>query len=204
MSNAEVKSCEECGASIYPEHLQTHKAGYWGGRLVCVHCYNEHRDQQVTIDPQDFAHSTPVAAQAAAAVSPPPGEPPADSLSLIEDLEAEIETAGPASRSETPILLASTPAASISTFGNTSLGGSSKSDDPDQRFKRPLQHDGKGATRCRIFHAKLNDGALRFMQENINDWIDGHADVEIKYANTQVGVVEGKSQEPHLIVTVFY
>ncbi|MGE0482243.1 MAG: hypothetical protein AB7Q17_17430 [Phycisphaerae bacterium] len=35
--------CEECGATIYPEHLQAHTAERWSGRLLCPHCLREKR-----------------------------------------------------------------------------------------------------------------------------------------------------------------
>lgn len=35
--------CEECGATIYPEHLQSHTADRWSGRLLCPHCLREKR-----------------------------------------------------------------------------------------------------------------------------------------------------------------
>ena len=32
MADTQVKSCEECGASVYPEHVNAGKAGLWGGK----------------------------------------------------------------------------------------------------------------------------------------------------------------------------
>ncbi len=191
MSSAEVKSCEECGASIYPEHIESHKAGSWNGKLVCVHCLAEHREGQVTIDPGDFGTGL----QAAPA---PPAVAPRDRDD--EDLLVFDDDDRPADQ---PIALGDlqhTARTPIMTFGSKNSGA----DDDEKNFKRPLQHDGRGATRCRILHAKLNDGAMKFLQDQINEWIDNHPDIEIKSASTQVGVVEGKSQEPHLIITLFY
>ncbi|MBN1341963.1 MAG: hypothetical protein JXQ73_04745 [Phycisphaerae bacterium] len=71
-------------------------------------------------------------------------------------------------------------------------------------FKRGVNKSGQGATRSRTFHAKLNDSSLAYMDQLINEWIDGDPEVEIKFATSSVGVVEGKHAEPHLIITVFY
>ena len=42
------------------------------------------------------------------------------------------------------------------------------------------------------------------MQDQTHDWIDENPEVDIKHVSTNVGVVEGKSSEPHLVITLFY
>ncbi len=42
------------------------------------------------------------------------------------------------------------------------------------------------------------------MNEHINEWVDKHDDVEIKFARTVVGVFEGKHSDPNLLITLFY
>ena len=71
-------------------------------------------------------------------------------------------------------------------------------------FKRPLNTDGRGATRVRTFHTKLNDAAFRFLDEQINDWIDANPGVEVKFTNTTIGTVEGKRPEPQVIISIWY
>ena len=71
-------------------------------------------------------------------------------------------------------------------------------------FNRKLNANGTGATRVRTFHTKLGDAAMKFLDEQINEWIDAGDDIEVKFCSTTVGVVEGKRQEPHLIITVWY
>jgi hypothetical protein len=65
-------------------------------------------------------------------------------------------------------------------------------------------YTGTGARRIRTFHAKLNEGAVRHMDEQINKWLAQHPQIEIKFAQTVVGVWEAKHAEPNLIVTIFY
>ncbi len=74
----------------------------------------------------------------------------------------------------------------------------------DAKYARPLSPDAAGASRCRIFHAKLNDGALLFMNEQINSWADSNPEIRIKFATSTIGVFEGKHSDPNLIVTIFY
>ena len=74
----------------------------------------------------------------------------------------------------------------------------------EEGYQRPLLKDSPFATRCRTFHAKLTDAAVTNLNGMINDWVDAHEEVQIKFAETVVGIVEGKAHEPHLIITVFY
>ena len=71
-------------------------------------------------------------------------------------------------------------------------------------YRRPLNVTGKGATRVRTFHAKLSDGAIARMDQQINAWLDTQPDVEVKFASTAVGVWEGQHAEPSLVLTIFY
>ncbi len=73
-----------------------------------------------------------------------------------------------------------------------------------ESWKRPTNMDNKGATRVRNFHTKLTDNAMRYLDDEINEWIDANPDVEVKFSNTTVGPVEGKKIENHLIITLWY
>ncbi|MBK9119180.1 MAG: hypothetical protein IPM18_06200 [Phycisphaerales bacterium] len=72
------------------------------------------------------------------------------------------------------------------------------------KYRRPLLKGSPHATRCRTFHCKLADGPLVHMNQQINEWVDSDDDIEIKFATSTIGVVEGKHSDPHLIVTLFY
>jgi len=63
---------------------------------------------------------------------------------------------------------------------------------------------GQAARHVRTFHAKLSEAALRHMDDQVNTWLRDHPRVEVKFANTTVGVFEGKHSEPNLIMTLFY
>ena len=41
-SQEDVSVCEECGASVYKQHLESGIARYEGGRLFCSHCVAEY------------------------------------------------------------------------------------------------------------------------------------------------------------------
>ena len=91
------------------------------------------------------------------------------------------------------------PSRYIKTETGSALGQRSEG-----AFKRALKPGGQGATRVRTFHCKLGDAAMVFMDQQINEWADSHEDVEVKFCTSTIGVVEGKRQEPHLILTVWY
>lgn len=74
----------------------------------------------------------------------------------------------------------------------------------EKEYKRALLTGSRNATRCRTFHCKLTDASFDNLNEMINEWVDEHEDIEIKYALSDIGIVEGKHADPHLIVTLFY
>ena len=74
----------------------------------------------------------------------------------------------------------------------------------ESKFKRKADPDAKGACRMRIFHAKLSEGALEYMNNQINEWLDDNDDIYIKYATTTIGLFEGKHSEPNIFMSVFY
>ncbi len=74
----------------------------------------------------------------------------------------------------------------------------------DSKYKRPLDPRGVGASRCRTFHCRISQGAVDFLNAQINEWLDENKDITIKSSNTVIGMFEGKHTEPNLIVTVFY
>ena len=55
----------------------------------------------------------------------------------------------------------------------------------------------------KTFHGKLTDDALAYMDQCINEWLDGHPQYEVKFVTSTVGIVTSKLQEPHLICQVW-
>ncbi len=74
----------------------------------------------------------------------------------------------------------------------------------DHTSKRKLNANGTGATRVRSFHGKYSDQGLEFLDNAVNDWLDAHADVEVKFVTSTVGVFEGKIREPALVLNLWY
>lgn len=154
----ELKACAECGATVYPEHLERRTADFHEGKLLCGFCLEARR-----------------------AAGPADG----DVLQLGDPLPAPPRPA-PASKPAAPKIQLSSVAYKEPTY------------------KRPLLTEGPHATRCKTFHCKMADAPIVHLNEQINEWVDSHPDVVIKFASQSVGVVEGKHNDPHLLITIFY
>ena len=177
MPETRVSACQSCGASIYPEHMDSGIAGYHGGKLLCPHCY---ADQQKGTD------STGAPLSMAA-------EDEELSPIALPDEDASEGTQGVAAASS-----------SIYGFSGDTFSGGGKALRDESKYNRRLEPNAPAATRCRTFHAKLNEGAVAFMNDQINSWVDSEADIRIKFASSTIGIFEGKHADPNLIVTVFY
>ena len=42
-----IKTCDECGAAIYPDHLEKGTAGMVNEKLLCPVCFREYNKQNV-------------------------------------------------------------------------------------------------------------------------------------------------------------
>ena len=52
MADEVIKTCDECGAAVYPDHLESGRAGYVDDNLLCPICY---RERQTSADEPDEA-----------------------------------------------------------------------------------------------------------------------------------------------------
>ena len=73
----------------------------------------------------------------------------------------------------------------------------------EKEYARKATLTGRGACRVRTFHGHMSDDGLRRLDEKINDWLEAHPQFEVKFATTTVGVWDGKTKEPALIVNLF-
>ena len=72
------------------------------------------------------------------------------------------------------------------------------------KFNRQPTVTGRGAIRVRTFHSRLSDESLAYMDDKINEWLDGHPDIEIKFTTCAIGQYDGKIKEPAVIMNVWY
>lgn len=163
MKHDDAKSCQGCGASVYPEHLESGIAKIVDGKLLCSHCAKE-----------DEAAASGV-------------------LDLMEPIPLDDDDKG-----DTRVEMSDSVIAVTAQTLNIAKAWD------ESRFNRKLDPKAGSATRCRLFHAKLSDGAIDYLNGQINEWLDQNADITIKFANSVIGPFEGKHTEPNIILTLFY
>ncbi|MCH8241162.1 MAG: hypothetical protein IH897_00970 [Planctomycetes bacterium] len=163
MSSEKTESCQGCGATVYPEHLETGIAKRLDGKLLCSHCVKE---QQT----------------AASGV-----------LDVLEPIPLDDDDIGGprVEMSDSVVALSSDKPNKASAWD-------------DSRFTRKLDPSAPGAIRCRLFHAKLSEGALEFLNNQVNEWLDQNDQITIKFVNSTIGMFESKHTEPNLILAIFY
>jgi len=74
----------------------------------------------------------------------------------------------------------------------------------EKTYKRHANVTGTGAVHVKSFHGILSDEGLQRLDDKINDWLEGHTDLEVKFVTSNVGVWHGKTSEPALIVHVWH
>jgi len=72
------------------------------------------------------------------------------------------------------------------------------------KYKRKPAVTGQGSVRLRTFHGRLSDEGLAYMDSKVNEWLDEHPEIEVKFVTSTVGPYEGKIKEPALVMNVWY
>lgn len=83
------------------------------------------------------------------------------------------------------------------------FGAAAIKSDKKAEFKRQLNVNKTGATRFKMFHSKIAISSLENMEQMVNDWLDS-GEIEVKHADTVIGMMTGKSPEPNIILGVWY
>jgi hypothetical protein len=71
-------------------------------------------------------------------------------------------------------------------------------------YKRPTNANKTGAVRMRTFHCRLSEQGVEYLDQTINDWLEAHPDIEVKFTASTIGMWDGKLKEPTLIINVWY
>jgi hypothetical protein len=75
---------------------------------------------------------------------------------------------------------------------------------PHHEYKRATHSNKTGAVRVRTFHCRLSEQGVEYLDQTINDWLEHHPEVEVKFTTSTVGQWDGKLKEPTLILNVWY
>jgi hypothetical protein len=73
----------------------------------------------------------------------------------------------------------------------------------EKTWKRKPNTPGTGAVHVKTFHSKLTEDALRYMDDTINEWLENHPELEVKFVTSTIGVFTGKLKEPQMITQVW-
>ena len=124
-----------------------------------------------------------------------PTEADLDPIALVEE-ELEEITQSP-SAMPSPAMPAGPPKSKIRAL-NTEAARR------EHLWKRMPHVSGQGAIRVKSFHGKYSDQGVEHLDDMINEWIDAHPEVEVKFVTSTVHVFEGKIREPALVMNVWY
>lgn len=72
------------------------------------------------------------------------------------------------------------------------------------QWKRSPNVTGTGAIHCKVFHCKLREDALEYLERQVNHWLDEHPEYEVKFVTTSVGQLKTKTMtEDALFMTLW-
>lgn len=98
-----------------------------------------------------------------------------------------------------PVMAAAAPAHAPSETRTASAPHQVK-----HHYRRAVDKNSPFGTRSRTFHCRLSEAGFSHLNAQIDEWVDSHDDIQIKFATSSIGVIDGKHSESHLIITVFY
>lgn len=127
-----------------------------------------------------------------------PTEADLDPIELVDDVLEEL-----------PPAPAGAPPGAATTTAPAPLKSKIKAFGPEyakkeHAWKRTPHMDGKGAIRVKTFHGKYSDQGMEHLDDVINEWLDNHPEVEVKFVTSTVNVFEGKIREPALVLNLWY
>ena len=157
-------------------------------------------------------HAAPNAPRPSMAPPPVPGQRPGiagmpmqplrateadlDPIALVEDELEEITSPVQTAQLQ-PNAPTAPPKSKIKAFGPDMARR-------EHQWKRMPHVSGHGAIRVKSFHGKYSDTGVEHLDDMINEWIDAHPEVEVKFVTSTVNVFEGKIREPALVLNLWY
>src|SRR5207237_8693459 len=98
-----------------------------------------------------------------------------------------------------PISLVDDPSADQSTLSKKIVFGP-EIGHKKHTWQRQPKATGTGAIRVRSFHGKLSEQGLEYLDDTINEWLDAHPDVEVKFVTSNIGMFDGKMKDLAVIL----
>ncbi|MCA9254249.1 MAG: hypothetical protein KDA33_01370 [Phycisphaerales bacterium] len=197
MSATQPRHCQVCNSAISNEDIVERRAGLVAGVLLCHMCVEKKRQEiQAQVSAQAAA---PVAAHAVSHADEIGTTQGGVYIPPVHEGEKDI--------ADEPVALIDvdeTRVAGSTMIRSFATGSTLAGSHDDTRYKRALAAPNLPATRVRTFHGKLTEAGMAHMDEQINEWLEAHPDVFIKSSTSAIGLFEGKTKEPHMVLTLFY
>ena len=73
----------------------------------------------------------------------------------------------------------------------------------EDKWNRQPNVTGQGAIHVKTFVAKLRLDAVEHLDQQVNEWLDAHPEYEVKFVNTTVGQLVGKTTEDAMFMSVW-
>ncbi len=141
----------------------------------------------------DPRHATPPSGSSAPRMG---GQPPPEDLVDLEPLDLLDDEPGSAPAG------ASFPSSAPPTPKKITFGPEIQH--RQENWTRKTTASGNGSGRVRSFHGKLSEQGLEYMDHSINQWLDQHPEIEVKFVTSSIGQFDGKMKEPAVILQVWY
>jgi hypothetical protein len=74
----------------------------------------------------------------------------------------------------------------------------------EREYHRHANMTGNGACHVKSFHGRLNEDGLQRIDDKINEFMEAHPELEIKFATTTIGIWDGKTKDPSMIINVWF
>lgn len=79
-----------------------------------------------------------------------------------------------------------------------------KSFDQKQRHEdtwaRTPNTTGEGAIHVRTFFSRLSEDSFGYMDQSVNEWLDEHPQYEVKFVNSSIGTMRGKTGPQEVLI----
>jgi len=74
----------------------------------------------------------------------------------------------------------------------------------EDHWDRTPNTTGQGAIHCKVFHCKLREDALEYLEKQVNEWLDQHPQYEVKQVTACIGEMKTKTiAEQAMFMTVW-
>ena len=70
----------------------------------------------------------------------------------------------------------------------------------EDTWARTPNTTGKGAIHVRTFFSRLSEDSFAYMDQAVNEWLDEHPQYEVKFVNSSIGTMRGKTGPQEVLI----